>query len=101
MAQLIKVMQVLDLFTEARSTLSAEEIAAQLGIPRTTAFRYVGELTEAGLLKNLAGQYSLGLRIIQLDYMIRRSDPLLFAGRECMVTLARSASCSTLLSSIL
>ena len=100
MAQLIKVMQVLDLFTEARSTLSAEEIAAQLGIPRTTAFRYVGELTEAGLLKNLAGQYSLGLRIIQLDYMIRRSDPLLFAGRECMVTLARSASCSTLLSSI-
>lgn len=100
MSQLIKVLQVLDLFSEQRTTLRAEEIADLLGLSRPTAFRYARQLCAAGLLSKLSGQYSLGARIIQLDYRIRRSDPLLIASREKMRKLADRTSCTIVLSSL-
>ena len=68
MSQLIKILQVLDLFNESRNTLSAEDIPSLLGVSRTTAFRYMKQLCDAGLLTKLSGRYALGARIIQLDY---------------------------------
>lgn len=100
MSQLIKVLQVLDLFNEDRITVSAEEVAALMGISRTTAFRYVRQLTEAGLLSKLSQRYALGARIIQLDYKIRRFDPMLLCSRDLMKGLASASTCSALLSSL-
>ncbi len=100
MSQLAKVLQVLDLFSEQRTTLSAEEIAALMNIPRTTTFRYLRQLTDAGLLTKLSTRYALGARIIQLDYQIRRCDPLLLSSLEVMKSLAGGTTCSVLLSSL-
>ncbi|WP_234195660.1 IclR family transcriptional regulator [Pseudacidovorax sp. NFM-22] len=100
MSQLNKVLQVLAAFTEARPTASAEEVAQALAIPRTTAFRYLGQLCESGLLAKQGGRYSLGPRIIQLDYLMRRSDPMLIAAQPVMASLAAATHCSVLLSSL-
>jgi DNA-binding IclR family transcriptional regulator len=100
MSQLNKVLQVLDVFTEERVFATAEEVSGLMRIPRTTAFRYLAQLSEAGLLTKLSGRYSLGPRIIQLDYLMRRSDPLLATAREVMVELGAATGCSVVLSSL-
>lgn len=100
MSQLDKVLQVLAAFSEARPVASAEEIALELDIPRTTAFRYLSQLCDSGLVSKQSGRYSLGPRIIQLDFLMRRSDPMLLAARSVMASLAAATHCSVLLSSL-
>lgn len=100
MSQLIKVLQVLDLFNDGRTTLSAEEVPGLLNISRTTAFRYVKQLCDAGMLAKVSGRYALGARIIQLDYKIRRYDPLLLSSLDLMKSLATATTCSVVLSSL-
>jgi DNA-binding IclR family transcriptional regulator len=100
MSQLQKVLQALDVFTEQRPFATAEEVATLLGISRTTAFRQLAQLYESGLLTKISGRYSLGPRLIQLDYLIRRSDPLLLAAQEPMASLAAATRCSVVLSSL-
>ena len=62
-------------------TSSDDEIAAALGLARTTCYRYVRELAQAGLLVSGGGRYSLGHRIIRLDHQIRECDPLIGAAK--------------------
>ncbi|VCU68964.1 Pca regulon regulatory protein [Pigmentiphaga humi] len=100
MSQLNKVLQVLAVFTEERPFSSAEEVAARLDIPRTTAFRHLNQLCESGFVTRQSGRYSLGPRIIQLDYLMRRNDPLINASRQVMQSLSAATHCSVLLSSL-
>ena len=80
MSSLERMLALLDLFTEANPVWSVDEIAAKFGYTRSTAYRYVRELSDAGLLTPAAtARYSLGPRIIQLDRQLRTSDPLLRA----------------------
>ena len=44
------MQEVVDLFSERASVWSVDDIAAELGYTRATAYRYVGELHDAGLL---------------------------------------------------
>jgi DNA-binding IclR family transcriptional regulator len=95
------MLAVLDLFTAARPVWTAEDIIAELGTSRPTGYRYVRELVAAGLLMRLTGGlYHLGPRIIELDYQIRATDPVLHAGQPIMKTLADRTGCHVLLSSI-
>lgn len=80
MSSLTRMLAVLDLFNGAQGALDADQIASGLGLTRTTGYRYLRELVQAGLLANNAGNYSLGARIIHFDYLIRQSDPLLQLG---------------------
>lgn len=92
-----RMIDVLDLFSEEDSLLTAEDIAARLQLSRTTAFRYVKELNAVGFLANYSGRYSLGARIITLDYRIRQSDPVLGAARPIMKQLTAETGCSAIL----
>ncbi|MDX3907313.1 MAG: IclR family transcriptional regulator [Pigmentiphaga sp.] len=100
MSQFAKVLKVLDLFSEDRTTLAAEEIADLLEVSRPTAFRYVKQLCETGLLAKLAGRYALGAKIIELDYRIRRSEPILQASRASMRELAQRTATTVVLCNI-
>jgi DNA-binding IclR family transcriptional regulator len=74
---------VLDLFSESAPAWSVEAVAEALGYTRSTAYRYVGELADAGLLVAAqSGWYSLGPRILRLDRQLRDSDPMLGAFRR-------------------
>jgi DNA-binding IclR family transcriptional regulator len=80
MSSLERMLAILDLFTETRPIWSVDEIAAKFAYTRSTAYRYVRELADAGLLTQAeTARYSLGPRIIQLDRQLRVSDPLLKA----------------------
>jgi DNA-binding IclR family transcriptional regulator len=79
-SSLVRMLAVLDLFSESAPAWSVEEVAEALGYTRSTAYRYVGELAEAGLLVAAqSGWYSLGPRILRLDRQLRDSDPMLAA----------------------
>ena len=63
-----RAFDVLELFLEAQE-LSAPEITAQLGLPRTTVHELVGTLNERGYLMATArgsNKYRLGVRSFQL-----------------------------------
>ncbi len=97
MNKFARMIDVLDLFSEADTLLTAEEIASRLQVSRPTAFRYARELSVAGFLANYSGRYSLGARIITLDSRIRQSDPVLKAARPVMKDLSAETGCSTIL----
>ncbi len=87
------MLAVLDLFTEKQPTHSAEEIAGRLKYTRPTGYRYVRELVGAGLLVRAAGGYALGPRIIELDWVIRKGDPVLTASRDAVQELVAKTGC--------
>lgn len=84
-----RVFAILDLFTQERPIWSPDEINEALGYSRPTGYRYVKELVDAGMLrKAAAGWYSLGGRIIELDYQLRQTDPVLLAAMPAMRQLS-------------
>lgn len=97
MSKFARMVDVLDLYSESVTLLSAEEVAAQLQVSRPTAFRYMRELSNAGFLANYSGRYSLGARIITLDFRIRASDPLVREASPVMHSLCKETSCGALL----
>src|SRR5512143_637271 len=89
-SSLARMLCVVDLFSEDASVWTVDGIATELGYTRATAYRYVGELYDAGLLTRVSrGAYALGPRIIELDRQIRRCDPLLRAGEPVMQELLK------------
>ena len=96
-----RVFAILDLFTRERPTWHADEINEALGYSRATGYRYVRELVEAGFLQKVtAGRYGLGARIIELDYQLRQSDPLLLAAAPLMPALVATAGLDAVLSAM-
>ncbi len=93
-----KILSVLGLFTEDRPIWHAEEINQTLHYARATGYRAVKNLVDAGFLQKVsAGRYALGARIIELDYRLRRSDPILLAVAPVMDELARKTGLSAVL----
>lgn len=97
MSKFLRMMDVLDLFSGQQTLLTAEDIARLLDVSRPTAFRYARELTAAGFLANYSGSYSLGARIITLDYRIRESDPVLHVARPVMREIANEMAATAVL----
>jgi DNA-binding IclR family transcriptional regulator len=94
-----RVFAVLGLFTRERPVWQPDEINEALGYSRPTGYRYVKDLVEAGLLQKVsAGRYALGARIIELDYQLRQSDPVLLAAMPVMTKLAARSRYDAVLS---
>ncbi|MDA7419193.1 IclR family transcriptional regulator [Xenophilus arseniciresistens] len=80
-----KCLSILDFFQEGRVSTRLDDLVEALGTSRATTYRYVGTLCDAGLLAPAAGGvYVLGPRIIEMDRLMRISDPLLLAGSPVM-----------------
>jgi DNA-binding IclR family transcriptional regulator len=72
-----RLLTILWLFSAERPVLTAEEIAKTLHISLSTAYRYLGQLSEAGLVTSAGPMgHTLGPAIIELDRQIRLADPL-------------------------
>lgn len=96
MTKFSRIVDVLDLFSETDTLLTAEEIAEKLQVSRPTAFRYAKELNAAGFLANYSGRYSLGARIITLDYRIRRADPVLKIAEKTLRQISDETGCDSI-----
>ena len=95
-----KVVTILDLFSVERPTYTAEEIFAALKCSRPQGYRYLRDLCQAGFLVRFASSYRLGVRAIELDYIVRSSDPLLHAATPTMRDVCEESGCDVLLTSL-
>jgi DNA-binding IclR family transcriptional regulator len=94
-----KVLQVLRLFDDERRQLAAQDVVQLLGVSPATAYRYMADLEEAGLLERAGpSRYVLGPTVVQLDRQIRIHDPLIAAASELMVQLSERTGGTALLS---
>ena len=94
MSSLSSTLAVLSLFSADDPVWTAERIIERLGYTRPTGYRYVRELVSSGFMVRVAAaSYALGPRIIELDYQIRQSDPLLKAGLPVIQDLVAVSGC--------
>jgi DNA-binding IclR family transcriptional regulator len=80
-----RTFKLLGLFSLEQPVWTAEQIAAQLDVAVSSAYRLIGQLVKAGLVDAITpGRYVLGPAIIQLDRQIQLTDPLVHAARPVM-----------------
>ncbi len=99
-SSLSRLLGTLGLFSTDAPSLTVEEIAARLGVPKSTAYRYIQELSKVGLLVRLDRSITLGPRIIELDRCIRESDPVIRAAAPPMRELAEQTGLDVFLSKL-
>jgi DNA-binding IclR family transcriptional regulator len=78
---------LLDLFQDDANRWTAEQMHERLRYTRSTLYRYLKVLNNAELLTSSGDGFVLGPRIIELDYEIRRRDPLIVASVPIMAQL--------------
>lgn len=95
---LARLLGLLDLFTPAAAVWSTDALIRSHGMSRSTGYRYIKALNDAGLLAAVSnGYYILGPRIIELDRQIRQCDPLYIASGPVMKDLVAATGHSALL----
>jgi DNA-binding IclR family transcriptional regulator len=85
-----RILAILDLFSEDCPNWTTEQMMEALGYSRPTLYRYLKTLKDAGFLASLPNYgYTLGPRVTELDFLMRRSDPLIAESRPHLDRLAR------------
>jgi DNA-binding IclR family transcriptional regulator len=93
-----RALDILSMFTEQRLAISAAEVAEQLDVARSTAYRYVQSLVGSGFLEEAeGGRFRLGRRILELALLARRGVGLSEIARPIMHRLAAEVGETVLL----
>ncbi|WP_188052136.1 IclR family transcriptional regulator [Azospirillum sp. Sh1] len=98
MNSLRRMLDILDLFAPDRPTIDVDFICERLGYTQASAYRYVREFVEFGLLVRIPSGYTLGPKIIELNRQMTEHDPLLVASRDLLSFLVDETGLSALLS---
>lgn len=89
-ASIDRVIAILLLFDDDHLVVTAGEISERLGIGRSTAYRYVQRLKDAGMLEEAEGKgYRLGLLNLRLGRLARSGTRLIDIARPYMEGLSR------------
>lgn len=97
-SSLAKMLQILQLFSETEPVWSPPAVIEALETSRSTGYRYIKALHDAGLLSTASnGHYRLGPRVIEMDLQIRLTDPLLLASHGVLEDLVDRIGHSALL----
>ena len=97
-SSLEKMLTLLDVFTVAAPAWSTDDLIRFSGTSRSTCYRYIKVLQDAGLLTPVSGgAWMLGPRIIELDRTMRLCDPVAIGGGPPMRRLAEETGHSALL----
>jgi DNA-binding IclR family transcriptional regulator len=98
----VRMLAVLDLFTEREPAWTPDAIAQRLDCSLPTAYRYVRALLGAGLVRRAAaGTYVLGPRLVELDFQMRITDPLLRDGDPALRALCEDTGCDVVVAEAL
>lgn len=101
MNSLERMLSLLDVFTTSAPVWSTEDLIRYSGCSRSTSYRYIRALLNAGLLTPVAnGGYILGPRVVEMDLQVRTSDPIYTAGGASMTELARKTGHTALVSAL-
>lgn len=92
-SSLRRALDIVGLISIETPLIRVDDVTERLGYSRSTAYRYVRELCDAGLLvQRFGGQYSLGPRILEFERLLELTDPLYRAGRVVMPAMRRDDS---------
>lgn len=92
-----RALDVLQLFSDERLVWSGAEISEQLGVARSTGYRYLQSLVASGFIEEGGGGFRLGPRVFELARLARRGIGLSEVARPVMRDLAVEVSESVLL----
>lgn len=93
-----RVLAVLAVFSEDRLEWTPEELMEELGYSRPTLYRYLKTLKDAGLLLSMPNAgFTLGPKVVEMDYLMRKSDPLILEGRAHLQAITGRHPCTALL----
>ncbi len=93
-----RVLAVLEVFSEQRLEWTPEELMKELGYSRPTLYRYIKTLREAGfLMPTRNGAFTLGPKVVEMDYLMRKSDVLVAGGQHYLRELTAEHACTALL----
>ena len=93
-----RILAILDVFTEERLEWTPDELMAELGYSRPTLYRYIKSLKEAGFLASMPGGcMTLGPRVVEMDYLMQKSDRLVCLGEPYLKQLCDDHPASSLL----
>lgn len=68
-----RALNILQMFTEERPEVSAIDVAEELGVARSTAYRYLQTLVQSGFLAEAGrGGFRLGLHVLELARIARK-----------------------------
>jgi len=100
MSSLGKMLGVLELFDDRTLFVRCEDVERALDCSRATAYRYLTHLADVGLVTPTSdSKYVLGARIVELDRLLRRNDPMLRCARPVMDRVASETGLNMLLCS--
>jgi len=76
LATLEKGIKILSLFNKSTPALNVSDVVAQLGLPKSTAYRYLATLKKHGLIEEdtKPGTYRLGSKILELSQLVSRTS---------------------------
>ena len=93
-----RMLAILGLFTEDQLEWTPEALMARLGYSRPTLYRYLKNLRDHGFLVGRPNSgFTLGPKVVEMDFLLRRSDPLVLEGRPFLQKLAASYPCTAFL----
>jgi DNA-binding IclR family transcriptional regulator len=94
-----RMLGILGVFDEGHAEWTPEQLMRRLGYSRPTLYRYLKTLKEAGLIVSVnQASYTLGPRIVEMDYLLRGADPLVREGQGFIEELAGRHPCTIFLS---
>ena len=100
-SSLTRMLALLDFFTLERFEWTVEGLSEAAGYTTSSTYRYVRALGRAGLLARMpGGAYVVGAKIIELETLVKRVDPVVTAAQPVLQDLARQTGCNCLLSSV-
>lgn len=84
-----RTLTILEMFHETRLVVTANDVADELGVARSTSYRYLQSLAAAGYLEEApGGGFRLGLKVLELARVARRGYGVADAVRPLMQRLA-------------
>ncbi len=98
MNSLRRMLNVLNLFKADQPVIDVDTICQKLGYTAPSAYRYLRELGEFGLLVRLPRGYALGPRIIELERQMADYDPLINLSRDLVDRLVAQTGLDALIS---
>jgi DNA-binding IclR family transcriptional regulator len=92
-----RVLAVLEVFSEERLEWTPEDLMRELGYSRPTLYRYLKILKDAGFLMSTRNAgVTLGPKVVEMDYLTRRADPLVLRGAPYLKQLTADHSCTAM-----
>ncbi len=88
-----RTLAIFDCYSSERTSLTLQEIANRIHLPKSTTFRLVQSLDEAGYLVRLDNQaYCLSFRFTRLAGLVRSTLDIRQLSRVTMIELARKVN---------